>query len=138
MLEQYSCKCVNYQQNDWVFWLALAEYFYNDNVYSATRVSLFEALFNEKQSWDSDLIKKQDLNVFTAHKQAVDLMAIYKFVEKQLAKTAATQAKHYNTKHFLRVYNVGEFVYLNSKNIKSTQPTKKLDYKYYRPYWVLD
>ena len=33
-------------------------------------------------------------------------------------------------------YNVGNKVYLNSKNIKLMQPAKKLDYKYYRPYTI--
>lgn len=33
-------------------------------------------------------------------------------------------------------YKIGDKVYLNSKNIDSTQPAKKLDYKYYRPYTI--
>ena len=31
-------------------------------------------------------------------------------------------------------YNIGDFVYLNSRNIESTRPSKKLDWKFYRLY----
>ena len=33
-------------------------------------------------------------------------------------------------------YKVGDKIYLNSKNIESTWPAKKLNYKYYGPYTI--
>ena len=50
-----------------------------------------------------------------------------KRLEGRLAKAVAFQAKYYNSKHVAREYNVGDSVYLNSKNIDSTRPTQKLD-----------
>ena len=49
-LEQYLQDFVNYQQDNWVFWLSLTEYIYNNSVYSLTWISLFKALFGEKLS----------------------------------------------------------------------------------------
>ena len=46
------------------------------------------------------------------------------------------QARHYNKKHKPIIYKVNDKVYLNSKNIESTRPAKKLDYKYYEPYTI--
>ena len=60
-----------------------------------------------------------------------------KFVEKRLASAVEAQAKYYNRKHKLQRYNVGDYVYLNSKNIDSTRPTKKLDWKFYGPYRIV-
>ena len=54
-------------------------------------------------------------------------MAMKKLLEKHLTKAVAAQAKHYNSKHKLRKYNVGDLVYLNSQNIESTCLSKKLD-----------
>ena len=50
----------------------------------------------------------------------------------------ASQAKYYDLKHLPRTFAVGDFVYLNSKNIDLTRPSKKLDWKYYSPYQIQD
>ena len=49
----------------------------------------------------------------------------------RLKKVQKAQAKYYNKKHTLRTFKAEDKVYLNSKNIKSMRPSKKLDYKYY-------
>ena len=36
MLEQYLQSYVNYQQDNWVYWLTLAEYVYNNSVHATT------------------------------------------------------------------------------------------------------
>lgn len=36
-LEQYLRSYINYQQDDWVYWLFLAEYAYNNSVHATTR-----------------------------------------------------------------------------------------------------
>lgn len=46
------------------------------------------------------------------------------------------QAKYYNKKHKPMTYKIDNKVYLNSKNIKSKQLVKKLNYQYYKLYTV--
>ena len=41
-------------------------------------------------------------------------------------------------KHQSYKYNVGDFVYLNNKNIESIYQSKKLDWKFYRPYKMIE
>ena len=65
-------------------------------------------------------------------------MAIRRHLEERLAKAVAFQAKYYNSKHVARKYNVGNLIYLNSKNIDSIRPTKKLDWKFYDFYTIID
>ena len=66
------------------------------------------------------------------------MAAMQKFLKKPFMKVVAAQAKHYNLKYKSRKYNVGDLVYLNSQNIKSTCPSKKLDWKFYRLYMVVE
>ena len=67
-LEQYLQGFVNYQQDNWVFWLSLVEYVYNNSIYLSTEISPFEALFGEKLSWENIMRKKKTMNILTARK----------------------------------------------------------------------
>ena len=82
--------------------------------------------------------KEWILKVPAARMHAVNLTAMRNNLEKKLAKTIASQAKYYNAKHLPKLYNIGEFVYLNSKNIDPTRPIKKLDWKFYGLYRVIN
>jgi hypothetical protein len=42
-LEQYLRAYVNYLQDDWVYWLPLAEFAYNNSVHASTGITLFYA-----------------------------------------------------------------------------------------------
>ena len=66
------------------------------------------------------------------------MLALHILLEKQLGKAVVSQAKYYNSKYLPREYNGGYHVYLSSKNIDSTRPTKKLDWKYYGPYPIVE
>ena len=57
-------------------------------------------------------------------------------LEAQVKKAVKAQAKYYNVKYKPRIYNIRDMVYLNSKNITLTRPSKKLDFKFYRSYKV--
>ena len=111
---------------------------YNNSVHASTEISFFEALFGEKLSWGDAVQKERDVEVPAARERAVNLLAMQQNLEKRLAKAVASQAKYYNSKHLPRTFAVGDFVYLNSKNIDLTRPSKKLDWKYYGPYQIQD
>ena len=55
------------------------------------------------------------------------MLAMQKLLEHRLTKAIVSHAKYYNAKHFVCEYDKSNLVYLNSKNIDSTKPTKKLD-----------
>lgn len=57
-------------------------------------------------------------------------------LKAQFKKAINSHAKYYNAKHQLQLYNIEDKVFFNSKNIESTRPLKKLDYKFYRSYKV--
>ena len=100
--------------------MPLTEYFYNNSVYFSIEVILFRAIYGKKLDWGNSLVKKRDLDVPAARKQAANMVAMRKLMKKHLSKGIAAQAKSYNSKHLPQKYNVGDYVYLNSKNIDLT------------------
>ena len=75
-LEQHFQSYINYQQDDWVIWLPIAEFVYNN------------------------------------------------------------RSKYYDKKYISWIFNIGNKVWLNGKNIKTVQPSKRLDYKYFEPFMI--
>ena len=61
-----------------------------------------------------------------------------KLLKKHLTKAVTAQARHYNSKHKPRKYNIRNLVYLNSQNIQSTCLSKKLNRKFYGPYTMIE
>ena len=57
---------------------------------------------------------------------ALNHMTMQGKLEAQVKKTIEAQTKYYNAKHKPQTYNIGDMVYLNSKNIILTQPSKNL------------
>ena len=88
-------------------------------------VTSSKAIYSEKLDWSNLLVKKWDFDVLAACEKTANMVAMRKLMEKHLAKVVAVQAKSYNSKHLLQQYNVGDYVYLNSKNIDLTQPSVK-------------
>ena len=78
---------------------------------------------------------KQEVSAVRAY--AEEVARIHKLLEIKWQTTFAYASKHYNKKHTPRTFSVGDKVWLNDKNIKTVQPSKKLDYKYFRLFVVL-
>ena len=66
------------------------------------------------------------------------IIKIKQELEKRWRDTKDAQAKYYNKHYKLIEYNVGELVLLSSKNISTTQPSKKLGACRLRPFEVLE
>lgn len=52
---------------------------------------------------------------------------IMDYLERELAVARERQAKAFNSHALERSYNIGDWVYLNRKNIRTNRPCKKLD-----------
>jgi len=51
---------VNYKQDDWMEWLAMAEFVYNDKKHTATNKTPFELNFG-RHSWKEDLMVQTEI-----------------------------------------------------------------------------
>ena len=125
---------MNYQQDNWMDWLAAAEFQYNDKKHVVTGRTLFELNFG-KHSWKGDLIVQTEIpqveefliGIQKSWEQTTKVMEeVQKSIKKQFDK------KRRNPQGL----KIGDNVWLENKNIYSNQPSKKLDNKKYGPFRI--
>jgi transposase InsO family protein len=136
-METYLRSYVNYMQDDWAEWIPLAEFAMNNYVSEATRMSPFYVNkgFNPRMSFE-----QLETNL---DPQAEDISGFMKeLLEHCHAELVWTQARTTDAanrnqhRHPAPVYRVGDRVWLNSKNIRTRRPCRKLDDKWIGPFEV--
>ncbi len=71
-----------------------------------------------------------------ARDRTQNLIQLRTELEKQWTELSLDIEKYYNAKHELKSYRVGDKVWLSGRNIRTTRPAKKLDYKYHGPFVI--
>ena len=136
-LEQYLRAYTNYQQDDWVALLPQAEFAYNNSRNSTTGLTPFMALMGYNPSTEmADDEPTHDVPAVT--QRISDLRRTRATLESTWKAAVKSQAVYYNKRTKARTYNVGDMVYLRSKNIRTSRPNKKLDLKNLGPFAVTD
>jgi hypothetical protein len=137
ILEQYLRAYCNYQQDNWNQLLPMAEFCYNNSRSGTTKVSPFFANYGYHPRFTQPLGEVAEGNpevskyVGALNRLHEDLRA-----EVHYAQTAhAEQANRH--RHPDPVLRVGDRVWLKRKNVKTTRPSNKLDYKLLGPYTIL-
>ncbi|MBW0562714.1 hypothetical protein O181_102429 [Austropuccinia psidii MF-1] len=134
ILEQYLWIYVSYHQDDWKTWLPLAEFSYNNSDHSSTKQSLFFPVYGRDPHFDSAHITQDT----PAEKVSTTIQSVQQDVKRELG-VAINGFKRYadKSRESPPVFNPGEMVWLSSKNIKSTRPTKKLSERCLGPFPIL-
>ncbi|MBW0570122.1 hypothetical protein O181_109837 [Austropuccinia psidii MF-1] len=131
ILEQYLRMYVSYHQDDWNTWLPLVEFAYNNSDHSSTKQSLFFTVYERDPQFDSVYITQDT----PSGKLSTKIQSVQKDVKREL-EVAINRFKRYADKSRASppVFNPGDMVWLSSKNIKSTRPTKKLSERLLGPF----
>ncbi|MBW0467372.1 hypothetical protein O181_007087 [Austropuccinia psidii MF-1] len=118
---------VSYHQDDWNTWLPLAEFAYNNSDHSSTKQSLFFTFYGRDPQFDPGHITQDT----PAGMLSTKVQSVKKDVKREL-EVAINRFKRYSDKIRTSppVFNLVDMVWLPSKNIKSTRPTKKLPERY--------
>ncbi|MBW0548359.1 hypothetical protein O181_088074 [Austropuccinia psidii MF-1] len=111
--EQYLQIYVCYHQDDWNTWLPLAEFDYNNSDHSSTKQSPFFTFLEEIHNFTQFTLLK------------ILLLDSY---QQKFNKSRASPP----------VFNPGDMVWLSTKNIKSTRPTKILSEIWLGPFPILN
>ena len=119
-----------------MFWLKLAEFVYNNLVHSSMGIAPFIAMYGKEPTWTNKIRDEKLKDILSAKTRALNIAGVRKKLEARLKKTQKAQAKYYNQKQTPHMFKAGDKVYLNSKNIQLTRPSKKLNYKYYGPFEI--
>src|SRR5438445_6763083 len=136
-LEQYLRIFVGEQQDDWHALLPLAEFSYNNHVHSSTQQTPFLL----------DTSRHPRMG-FEPHQPPSKVKAVNKFTDQMkdtleearstLAKAKDKMAQYYNWRRTpVPTFSPGDMVYLDSSDIHTTRPLRKLLHCRLGPYPVL-
>ena len=124
-------------QDDWAKWIFMAEFADNDGVSSFIEVISFyvNKEFHPRMSFSKNFtiyaITRKRLDVAKVENIADNMQKILKYIRDNMNRVQKAMIAQVN-QHRLNVkFKEGDLVFLNSKNIISTRPFKKLDDKKY-------
>jgi hypothetical protein len=135
-LKQYLRIYVNYQQDNWIKLLFVAEFAYNNSWYNVIKMSSFTTLYrNEDASrWKNQIQKDFEKKMSTTRFRILKITILRNQLYKRLKKARKNQVKYYDEKYTSRIFNVEDKILLNFKNIHTFKSSKKLDHKYYESF----
>ena len=135
-LEQYIRLFTNQRQDDWVGLLPLAEFQYNNQVHSSTQHSpfLLDTGRTPRMGFEPDQARSrmESVNEFKERVQGT----------LEEAKAALVKSKDDMTRYYNRrrtpapEYRSGDLVYLDSSDIQTTRPSRKLSHRRLGPFPV--
>ena len=146
-IEQYLRAYINFAQDDWVRYLPSAEFAINNQDSQVTGVSPFLAVYGLNPRSGSECSLNQLFSPAPASVQferldSEKLLANFKMVNKFLIDNmeyhlAEQEIQANKNRVAAHDFNVGDFVWLSCKNIKSLRPCRKLDFKNSGPFKIL-
>lgn len=136
-LEQYLRLFVNHHQDDWVRWLPIAEFCYNNTVSSSTGYSPFFTYTGRNPS----IVPKslRDTGVPAANDHAKKMKEIHEEVTVMLQLSKEKQKEFYD-RHVRESpeYQPGDMVWLSHGQIITDHTLLKLDHRKLGPYKVVE
>lgn len=142
-MERYLRSYCNYQQDDWVKWLPMAEFASNATVSTSTGLSPFMANYGFEPRMNFDKVDVSEgssrvrLQKIAGQDIAEKMREVVEFAKKNLEKAQISQKKHADKKRAeAPTYKVGQKVWLSTRNIRTTRPSKKLDHQMIGPYVI--
>jgi len=136
ILEQYLRVYINYQQDDWVNLLPLAEFTYNNTSQSATMVTPFfmNKGFHPKLEVSLDSVVSE-----TTHQVTTDLKELHQYLRDQVLHPIKQYEVHSASRRLLiPPFQVGDTVWLDASHIKTTCSSKKLDHQFLGPFPIVE
>lgn len=132
-LETYLHAYVSYQRDDWVNYLPLAKFAFNNHESESTKTSPFFANFGFHPAFDPQLSEHSP--VPAAADIAARLSRLHDELRTQL-KSAQDRQSHYYNQHVADSpkYEPGQLVWLLRRHIKTTRPSNKLDHRRLGPF----
>jgi len=136
-MEQYLRAFCNQEQDNWVELLPLPEFAYNNSMHASTRMTPFWALYNRNHQMQFQAPKPPASHLrseIQADAVLKGLQEPHRVLRENLLEAQMRQSKYAGSKEIN--FKVGDTVWLSTKHLRTTRPSKKLDYKRTGPYTV--
>ena len=133
----------NYMQDDWIKLLPMAEFADNNAVSAGTGMTPFFANkgFHPRMTFGPDDTKYETAQERVQAAKAEDITGtmdnILKLMRENAEKSQATMKRHADRHRREISYEVGDQVFLSSKNIITDRPSKKLEDKMLGPFPIV-
>ncbi len=132
----------NYMQNDWAKWLSMIEFSKNFNIFSIISMTsfYFNKSFHSWMSFNSDTTDYETIHERLKARKANDIIIWMKelliFDHQQLKKTKQIIKAQINKHRWNVIYEVDDWVWLFSRNIKTIRSCKNLKDKQLKLYQI--
>ena len=138
-MEEYLRAHVNYLQDDWVQYLALAEFAANNQESTTTGASPFFATSGNNPRVDFELdIRVDNPREAQAHECARRLANIHSHLRTQMQYAQARYMENADAhRQPAPSFEPGDMVFLDTRNIQTTRPCRKLDNKHAGPFKII-
>ena len=145
-LKQYLRVYINYNQNNWVDLLPIAEFEANSdrNVFSgiapflATKGYIPRSGIEPPTLWDEDATQRAKRDIVAADTFIQKMKDLRAFLRDELKWSQALMTEHANNRRLpVPEFKEGDMVMLDSRNIKTSRPSKSLDHKNLGPFPVV-
>ena len=134
-LEQYLRMFVNYEQDNWVDLLPFAEFAYNSSISTSSKESPFYANFGFQPLWHFQ--EGFASNNPIIEDRALYLRTLHSYLRNELLRAQDAQALAFDRRiEAAPPIKIGDMVWLNRRNIKTTRPSIKLDSRKLGPFEV--
>ena len=128
---------ISYQQDDWIKFLPMVEFAYNNTLYTSTSVTPFFAKYGFHPRF-SIAIPASFVDP-SAEQRARLMEEVHHDLSLELS-IAQERHKEKADRHrqVIPDFKVGDMVWLLRRNISTTRPCNKLDYKKLGPFCIVD
>ena len=129
-IEMFLWHYMNYQQDNWMDWLAIVEFQYNDKKHVVIGRTPFELNFG-RYPWKGDLMVQTEIP--RVEEFLIEIQKSWEQVTKAMEEAQKNMKRQFDKKRQnSQGLKVEDNIWLENKNIQSNQPSKKLDNKRYR------
>jgi len=138
-MEQYLRIFVNHQQDDWVQWLPLAEFAANNGLSESTKCTPFFAVqgVDRRMSFAGEPTQERDQRRWEADRVQAAMEQIHEHLRVEMKRSQAVQEEGANRGRIPGPnIQVGSKVWLDARHVRTTRPTRKLDWKRLGPFRV--
>ena len=137
-LEQYLQVYIAYQQDDWVEWLPLAKFAYNNSWQSTTGELPFYLLMGQNPQFNDNVTKIPDHSpeVPAVTDRLRPLLRVCEALERCWEAAITKQVEFYNKMVKPQSYSKGDLILLLAAHINTIHPSKKLDWKFHSPFQI--
>ena len=136
-LEQYLHCFISYQQDDWVDWLPMAEFAYNNSVHSSTKQTPFFTIFGQHPRWSFIPDVPTSINPQAEHRLQ-QLQQVHVKVRDHLQQAQNNFQRFANRyRHPTPNFQIGDLVWLLRQDIATKRPCAKLDFRRLGPFRII-